>query len=316
VAQPKVIPLNAPIAPSLQSVKPAVTADVKEMKDSLRVAVAADVAWCRPWPNTVIRTSNVLQLYKYSPVTITCWVPTDLTIGTNGQVQPDAKDVWFRTGNQGCYINENDIRFSQEVNYENQLHRCELGGAHALAPNPGKGANVAAPSPKSDAVPSPQSSAVPSPVAPKVTASPQIAAQSVVSVAPEKANESVYQRGGKSFARPSEASAAQAMAQQASASPSRQLVPTLMPELSFIANDEQQAQAQAPAGTHSVIRGGKTFMRQHDAAAATQINSVIARSVMTEVKAAVVAPTALAEYPHWEFETIAQDQKSQWERFH
>jgi hypothetical protein len=309
LAQPKPVSFDTPVAPSPQLVKPAMDADVKEMKNFLNVAVSADVAWCRPWPNTVISTSNVLQMYKYSPVTITCWVPTDLTIGVNGEIQPDAKDVWFKTGKQGCYINENDIRFTQEVNYENQLHKCSLGGAHALAPNPGTGAIAAAPSPASIVIPSPMSAAVPSPLAPKVTASPAAAAQPVVNAAPGKAEEGVFHRGGKSFARPSEASAAQVMAQPLSASSARQPVPTLVPELSFVTNEDEQVQKQAAA--HSIVRGGKTFMKR-DQAAATQFKSFMGQSMMTQVKAASALPTAAPEQPHWEeFETIVKDQKPQ-----
>jgi hypothetical protein len=105
------------------------------LKDYVTVKTDADVTWCRPWPNTVITTPSALHIYKLTELNLTCWVPTDKPVGANGTAQPDAHDTWVKTGTQGCYINENDLKASQ-LDFEFILRPCDAPGPYPLQPNP------------------------------------------------------------------------------------------------------------------------------------------------------------------------------------
>jgi hypothetical protein len=65
---------------------------------------------------------------------VTCWVPNDIPETEDGPGLSDPIDIWVKTGDTGCYINENDLR-SANINFEDTLHLCGPSGPHPLSGN-------------------------------------------------------------------------------------------------------------------------------------------------------------------------------------
>jgi hypothetical protein len=108
----------------------------KGLRDYVTIITEADVTWCRPFPNTVIPALG-LQFFKWTALNLTCWTTTDRTVTPDGKTTKDAPDIWVKTGAQGCYINENDLR-APDVNFPQFLQKCKANnGPHPLEPNPG-----------------------------------------------------------------------------------------------------------------------------------------------------------------------------------
>jgi hypothetical protein len=108
----------------------------KGLRDYVTIITEADVTWCRPFPNTVIPALGS-QFFKWTALNLTCWTTTDRTVTRDGKTTKDAPDIWVKTGAQGCYINENDLR-APDVNFPQFLQKCKTNnGPHPLEPNPG-----------------------------------------------------------------------------------------------------------------------------------------------------------------------------------
>jgi hypothetical protein len=106
----------------------------KLLEASITIITDADVTWCRPWPNTAVHHHNSAQFYKGTPISLTCWLPNDIPEKENGPGLSKPIDIWVKTGDMGCYINENDLR-SANINFEDTLHLCGQAGPHPLSGN-------------------------------------------------------------------------------------------------------------------------------------------------------------------------------------
>jgi len=137
----------------------------------LTIFTDADVTWCRPWPNTAIHPQNSVNLYKGTPVILSCWTRNDkprLDQYEAGESEP--WDIWVRTEGHGCYINENDLR-SANIDFENRLRVCTIAGPHLLA---GNRPDTTVPMPEAPPSPLPPVAPLPAviPAAPQPPASP------------------------------------------------------------------------------------------------------------------------------------------------
>lgn len=92
----------------------------------------ADVTWCRPWPNTAVYHTNSAHFYRGTMLNLTCWVHNDIPEPEDGPGLSSPADIWVKTSDNGCYINENDLR-SAEIVFEDQLNLCRAPGPHQTA---------------------------------------------------------------------------------------------------------------------------------------------------------------------------------------
>jgi hypothetical protein len=83
----------------------------------------ADVTWCRPWPNTAIEHTNGAHYYKGTMLNLTCYAHNDIPEPPDGPGLSSPVDIWVKTGDNGCYINENDLK-SAEISFEDTLNIC------------------------------------------------------------------------------------------------------------------------------------------------------------------------------------------------
>jgi hypothetical protein len=231
-----------------------------------------------------------LSLYKYTELNLTCWVPTDVTTDAYGNAYADARDIWVKTGRQGCYINENDLKAAQ-IDFENALRRCESAEAHPLEPNPGRPTpaayTVLNPSPKPSPKPGLQSniSPAPSPAGSQSNASPT-GMPSVLKLPP----------------RPSRTNAPTTLQTAVSAAKSPSPA-TFSQGVKTFQQGQVEAKKIVPEPT-SFVRGGKTFARNPVSITVKLLDMIEnIESLQTAVTSAPAAPTA--ESPHWdEFETV------------
>ncbi|KAF2404414.1 hypothetical protein EJ06DRAFT_518822 [Trichodelitschia bisporula] len=110
----------------------------------------ADVTWCRPWPNTAYWPANHLKLYRGTVLNLTCWSPTDVPEPDNGPGLSQPWDIWVKSYDTGCWINENDLSAAKVV-FEDVLQPCrrkgpwDLGGVGTKGWNGTKTAGSAKP---------------------------------------------------------------------------------------------------------------------------------------------------------------------------